>query len=391
MSKKIVLPVHVAACCDTIRQAGRRACPVGGCVRDSLLGRTPGDWDVCTSARPEEIMALFPRTVFTGGRHGTVMVLTDGGPMEVTPFRQEGGYSDGRHPDEVTFGVSLEEDLARRDFTINAMALDENGEIVDLFGGRADLERKLIRCVGDPDRRFSEDALRMFRAVRFAAQLGFELTGETAEAIRRTAAQAARLSPERVKQEVEKLLCSPHPGRVRALFAFGLMERWAEGNLAPVISLTRLPAEPLIRWARLCGSLLNSGAIGSAEAFLAGLRLERRVIRACAAGEALWRAGLPQDDRQWRRALARYGEESCRCAAAMEDSETLLTLEEVLAERPCVRVSDLALSGGDLAALGLSGPAIGEAQRLLLDRVLDRPEDNTAEILRGILAEQGHI
>ena len=156
MTEKIHVPSGVAALRDALIREGFRACPVGGCVRDSLLGRTPEDWDICTSARPERILALFPGSVSTGGAYGTVTVSTDSGPVEVTPFRREGSYADGRHPDRVSFEASLEEDLARRDFTVNAMALDEKGNIVDLFGGRADLERGLIRCVGNPEARFRE-------------------------------------------------------------------------------------------------------------------------------------------------------------------------------------------------------------------------------------------
>ena len=274
MTEKIHVPSGVAALRDALIREGFRACPVGGCVRDSLLGRTPEDWDICTSARPERILALFPGSVSTGGAYGTVTVSTDSGPVEVTPFRREGSYADGRHPDRVSFEASLEEDLARRDFTVNAMALDEKGNIVDLFGGRADLERGLIRCVGNPEARFQEDALRMFRGVRFAAQLGFDLEGETAQAIRRCAPLAARLAPERVGQEVERALLSPRPGLAGGSFQLGLMPglaaRWPEGASA----LAGLPAKRLLRWAGLCACLMENGMIRESAPFLSGLRLE---------------------------------------------------------------------------------------------------------------------
>lgn len=204
-------PAPVAACCGTLRRAGHEACPVGGCVRDLLLGRAPGDWDIATSARPEAVTALFERTVPTGLKHGTVTVLLGGMALEVTTFRGESGYSDGRHPDRVTFGVGLREDLARRDFTINAMALAPDGSVLDPFGGRADLARRLIRCVGEPERRFTEDALRMLRAVRFAAQLGFSLEARTAAALASCAPLLERVSGERIRAELEKTLLSPHP------------------------------------------------------------------------------------------------------------------------------------------------------------------------------------
>lgn len=391
MTEKIHVPSGVAALRDALIREGFRACPVGGCVRDSLLGRTPEDWDICTSARPERILALFPGSVSTGGAYGTVTVSTDSGPVEVTPFRREGSYADGRHPDRVSFEASLEEDLARRDFTVNAMALDEKGNIVDLFGGRADLERGLIRCVGNPEARFREDALRMFRGVRFAAQLGFDLEGETAQAIRRCAPLAARLAPERVGQEVERALLSPRPGLAGGFFQLGLIPglaaRWPEGASA----LAGLPAKRLLRWAGLCACLMENGMIRESAPFLSGLRLEGKLVRACAGGEALWRSGLPREGRQWRHALARWGAAACQAAAARGGGEALSLLDRTLAARPCIRVRDLALSGGDLAALGLSGPGIGLAQRALLERVLDRPEDNNRETLRQFLAETGHI
>ncbi|MFQ9918569.1 MAG: CCA tRNA nucleotidyltransferase [Flavonifractor plautii] len=212
-------------CLDTLA-AGRwtRGLPGGGCVRDLLLGRTPGDFDVCTDARRERVMELFPHTVPTGLRHGTVTVRTEDGPVEVTTFRREGGYADGRHHrTRWTSDATLAEDLARRDFTVNAMALDENGMVIDRYGGQTDLFRSVIRCVGDPDRRFAEDALRMLRAVRFAAQLGFSIEKGTLDAIRRSARRAENLSGERIKAELEKI-CSPPagPGLLRlGLLALG--------------------------------------------------------------------------------------------------------------------------------------------------------------------------
>ena len=217
------IPAGVGGCLDTLRRTGHAAYPVGGCVRDLLLGRTPGDWDVCTDARPERVMELFPRTVPTGLKHGTVTVRTEDGPVEVTTFRREGGYADGRHPDAVDFDATLAEDLARRDFTVNAMALDENGMVIDRYGGQTDLFRSVIRCVGDPDRRFAEDALRMLRAVRFAAQLGFSIEKGTLDAIRRSARRAENLSGERIKAELEKILLSPRPELAGELLRLGLL------------------------------------------------------------------------------------------------------------------------------------------------------------------------
>ena len=195
------IPGGVRACLDTLRRTGHAAYPVGGCVRDLLL------------------------------RHGTVTVRTEDGPVEVTTFRREAGYADGRHPDAVDFDATLAEDLARRDFTVNAMALDENGMVIDRYGGQMDLFRNVIRCVGDPDRRFAEDALRMLRAVRFAAQLGFSIEKGTLDAIRRSARRAENLSGERIKAELEKILLSPRPELAGELLRLGLLLRGSRLHL----------------------------------------------------------------------------------------------------------------------------------------------------------------
>ena len=195
----------------TLEDAGFEARYVGGCVRDTLLGRPVHDWDIASQALPEDVLRLFPRCVPTGLQHGTVTVLLDGTSAEVTTYRLDGAYHDSRHPDGVRFVRSLADDLARRDFTINAMAMDLSGSITDLFGGREDLARGVIRCVGDAETRFREDALRMLRARRFAAQLGFALEAGTEAAIGRCAGLCAALSRERVREEAEKTLLSDRP------------------------------------------------------------------------------------------------------------------------------------------------------------------------------------
>ena len=378
---------RVAQCCRTLWTAGFEAYPVGGCVRDLLLGRVPGDWDVTTNARPEQVAELFDHVVATGVKHGTVTVVLEEEHMEVTTFRAETGYSDGRHPDAVRFDATLEEDLARRDFTMNAMALGRDGTIIDLFDGQSDLKNGIIRCVGDPVRRFGEDGLRMFRAVRFGAQLGFKLTEDTIEAIRACAGCAEYTAAERVRVEVEKTLYSDRPGRVMQFFSFGLMTRWANGCPADLGGLECLPAQPLLRWAALCARLMAEGCIKTTDDFVRGLKLDGETVRACVAGFELWQQGLPGDDAGWRRALAVRGPEACRASAAMAGERALLQLEAVFYQNPCVRVDQLAISGGDLAQRGLKGTQIGAAQRYLLEHVLDRPEDNQTEILSIKLKE----
>ena len=205
---KISLPAKVARILNTLGEHGYEAYAVGGCVRDSLLGRTPQDWDITTSARPEQVKALFRHTIDTGIQHGTVTVMLDHEGFEVTTYRIDGEYEDARHPKEVAFTANLLEDLKRRDFTINAMAYNEVTGLVDAFDGIGDLERGVIRCVGNAMERFSEDALRMLRAVRFAAQLGFSIEQETQEAIAGLAGNIKKVSAERIQVELVKLLTS---------------------------------------------------------------------------------------------------------------------------------------------------------------------------------------
>lgn len=314
------VPTPVRVCCAALWEAGYEACPVGGCIRDTLLGRPPGDWDVASSALPETVVSLFPRTVPTGLRHGTVTVLLGDMSLEVTAFRREGDYADGRHPDAVSFGVGLREDLARRDFTVNAMALRRDGTLADPFGGQADLDAGLIRCVGNPDRRFQEDALRLLRAVRFAAQLDFTLENGTAAALHRNAGRLDLVSGERVKAELEKILLSPRPELAGELLRLGLLAHLGGRPDCPgLLALREEPPEPVPRWRAFCR--------------LTGFPI----------------AALPVE-RALRRGVLHPEAEAVRA---------------------------LALSGGELAALGLEGPAIGAAQRRLAAHILSHPEDNT--------------
>ena len=218
----INIPQKAAQILRTLNAAGYEAYVVGGCVRDSMLNRVPGDWDITTSALPEQVKELFHRTVDTGIQHGTVTVMMDKEGFEVTTYRVDGEYHDGRHPDAVTFTRSLEEDLKRRDFTINAMAYHPEHGLVDLFGGMEDIDQKIIRCVGNPVERFTEDALRMLRAVRFSAQLGFTVEENTKAALARMAGNLEHVSAERIQTELVKLLVSDHPDYLRTAWETGL-------------------------------------------------------------------------------------------------------------------------------------------------------------------------
>lgn len=368
----IAPPKYVLNILCALDSAGHRAVLAGGCVRDSLLGRRPSDWDIASSASPEEVLALFPRCVPTGIKHGTVTVLSGGGSVEVTAFRAEGGYSDHRRPDSVSFGCPLEADLARRDLTVNAMAMDAAGEITDPFGGRDDLRRRLLRCVGEPERRFDEDALRMLRTVRFSAQLGFEIEPRTLEAIRALAHLASGLSAERVRDELLKTLRSPAPGLVWQLVDLGLLGAClAPGDAsAPREALDVLPI--YARLAHFCRGLELGGYIMSTDRFLAALRFDGETLRRTASAVEVLKSG----SRDWKRLLRDHGE-----AAVLAAHPKNRALRAVLRSGECWELSSLAIGGRELAALGYSGPELGRELRRLLDHVIDCPADNRADIL----------
>ena len=365
-------PKYVLNILCALDSAGHRAVLAGGCVRDSLLGRRPSDWDIASSASPEEVLALFPRCVPTGIKHGTVTVLSGGGSVEVTAFRAEGGYSDHRRPDSVSFGCPLEADLARRDLTVNAMAMDAAGEITDPFGGRDDLRRRLLRCVGEPERRFDEDALRMLRTVRFSAQLGFDIEPRTLEAIRALAHLASGLSAERVRDELLKTLRSPAPGLVWQLVDLGLLGAClAPGDAtAPREALDVLPI--YARLAHFCRGLELGGYIMSTDRFLAALRFDGETLRRTASAVEVLKSG----SRDWKRLLRGHGE-----AAVLAAHPKNRALRAVLRSGECWELSSLAIGGRELAALGYSGPELGRELRRLLDHVIDYPADNRADIL----------
>ena len=219
---KIKLPDNVKMILDRLHEAGFEAYAVGGCVRDSILGRIPGDWDITTNALPQDTKKLFKRTIDTGIEHGTVTIMVGKEGYEVTTYRIDGKYEDSRHPSEVTFTKNLTEDMKRRDFTINAMAYNDEEGIIDRFGGMEDIEKGLIRCVGNPKERFSEDALRIMRAVRFAAQLNYSIEDETKNAISELADTLKNISAERIQTELVKLLLSDHPERLMTAYELGI-------------------------------------------------------------------------------------------------------------------------------------------------------------------------
>lgn len=351
---------------DRLEEAGYEAYYVGGCVRDRLLGRPVHDWDITTAARPETVLTLFDRCVPTGIAHGTVTVLLEDTGAEVTTFRTDGTYRDGRHPEQVTFVGSLREDLARRDFTVNALAMDRTGRMYDYFGGQADLARRLLRAVGDPETRFREDALRMLRALRFSAQLDFTVERETLEAVERCAPLAKALSAERVRDEVEKTLLSPRPELVGEMVRLGLLESYGMRERADLSAICGLPTEPAVRWAALCRAYPNLN--------LEMLRLPKRLAQDAMAAARL---APPADRLGWKRLLSAEGEQRGRMAAALWHERDVV--EEILASGECLWLKDLAVTGKDFPEL--RGPAVGRRLHELLSHVLEHPEANTRETL----------
>lgn len=355
-----------------LEAAGHQAYFVGGCVRDRLLGRPIHDWDVTTSATPDQVLALFDHCIPTGIRHGTVTVLLEDSQAEVTTFRTDGTYADGRHPDRVRFVPTLEEDLSRRDFTVNAMAMDLRGTLFDFFGGRADLEAKTLRCVGDPATRFTEDALRMLRAWRFAAQLDFTLEPATRAAILACAPGAAQLSRERVREETEKTLLSPRPAHVEQLLAAGLLVACGlPGQTADLSGLETLPPEAAVRWTALKLAVLDFAP----EEFRLPAKVCTLITRAVKACQPEF------DELSLKQTIAAHGPEAARVAAILADQEPLF--DKILRSGHCLTLSQLAVKGIDLPHL--SGPQVGQALQALLQHVLQHPEDNEKALLLSLL------
>ena len=425
------LPEDVKRIIEKLQEAGFEAYAVGGCVRDSLLGKIPNDWDITTSALPEEVKGIFPRTIDTGIQHGTVTVMMHRVGYEITTYRIDGEYEDKRHPKEVAFTRKLSEDLLRRDFTINAMAYNEREGLVDLFGGQQDLRDGIIRCVGNAMERFEEDALRMLRAVRFSAQLGFTIEEKTLEAISVLAKNLEAVSEERIQAELVKTVTSPNPQTLRVAYEQGLtavflpeFDRCMEtpqNNPNHIYSVGEhllksmeyIEADRILRLAMLlhdiakpaCKTTDKDGCDhfkGHPERSgeLAGIILKRlkfdnhttdMVTRYCVA-HAL---RINPDRTSMRKALSRYGEDLFPGLFAVQRADVLAQSDyhreekldwlarneadyrEILEKNECVSMKNLAVSGKDLIAAGMKpGKEIGEVLNLMLNEVLEHPENN---------------
>lgn len=368
-----------------LEQSGFEAYAVGGCVRDSLLGRVPYDWDVCTSACPEETLAVFSdfRTVPTGIKHGTVTVIADS-PVEITTFRIDGEYLDNRRPSEVRFTRTLADDLCRRDFTVNAMAADRNGNITDLYGGKADLQEKIIRCVGCAEKRFDEDALRIMRALRFAATLGFELEENTARAVHGQKELLKNIAVERIRVETDKLLlgsCEKILCDYKDVFEVFLPEADITADKAKRISLADNELE--IRLALLLDGL----SAEQAKAAMHRLRCSNSVTAAvCSLVENAGMKLSPASP-DIKRLLNNFGEVPLNRLVRFhrakgnigtaEENELLEKINRIISDGECYSLQMLAVNGADLTSLGIKGKRIGKTLNLLLFDVIDGKIRNT--------------
>ena len=392
----IVLEPGAAALLDELHRAGFGAYAVGGCVRDSLLGLAPHDWDLCTAARPGQVMELFgaQRCIPTGLQHGTVTVKQSGALYEITTFRTEGTYTDGRHPDEVHFVPDVREDLARRDFTINAMAYNEKEGLVDPFGGQADLQSGIVRAVGVPRQRFTEDALRILRLYRFAARFGFAIDPPTAQAAQELCAHLDCVSVERIEEELAKLLAAPAPAAYlnEKILGVVLPELSSEALAAakPVVDACPAGAENLP--IRLAALLLSLGEDGTRRT-LRRLRCSNNRIEETAVLVREAVSGVPVSLNIYaRRLLGRYNLCTVQRLAALgtalqpehaADFAALSELAEQLdADGVCCRVSQLAVNGRDLMAAGVpAGPGIRKVLEALLDGVIREEYPNERQAL----------
>lgn len=432
----IVLPEKVNTIIHTLQENGFEAYAVGGCVRDSILGRVPDDWDITTSATPMETKALFARTFDTGIEHGTITVLIDKDAFEVTTYRVDGKYEDSRHPSEVTFTRSLKEDLLRRDFTINAMAYNDTEGLVDIFGGMEDLQDKTIRCVGNARARFGEDALRILRAVRFAAQLGFEIDEETKDGITELAPTLANISAERIQVELIKMLTSPNPGMLKTAYELGItkvilpefdaMMSTTQENphhkytvgVHTLKAIEAIRADKVLRLTMLFHDIgkpimkkVDENGVAHFKMHdVRGSEMTKQILRRLKFDNDTMNKvvrlvqyhdyRMPAEPKNVRRAMNKIGEDlfpyylEVRMADTLAQSEYLqeekiqnirdvrICYEEILEKKECVSLKTLAVTGSDLIANGMKpGKEIGHVLNKLLEYVIEHPEANDKETL----------
>lgn len=366
---RITLPENAAAIIEHLNINGHEAYAVGGCVRDIIMQREPNDWDITTSARPEQVLELFSEAPFkaipTGMKHGTITVLYNGEPIEVTTFRIDGEYHDGRHPERVSFTLRLDEDLARRDFTVNAMAYSKSSGVVDMFGGENDIKGRLIRCVGDPYKRFSEDALRILRAVRFAAVLGFELDRDTANAALELSERLELISRERICAELSKLFCGKDAARVIDKYGDIISRVIPISGSSDSIFKLRGESLPIILSAALYGS--------EPRQTLFDLRFDKKTIeRVC----TILSNPAVNDYTAAKELCAAVGIDAARDIQKLGYARGELSFEgvgyidRIISENECITIKQLKINAVDLIELGIEPKRISKALSRLLRAVI---------------------
>lgn len=397
------IPGQVEWILKKLRAGGFEAYAVGGCVRDALLGRTPEDWDITTSAKPEQVKQLFGRTIDTGLQHGTVTVLRDHVGYEITTYRIDGEYEDGRHPKAVFFTADLKEDLRRRDFTINAMAYSHETGVVDLFDGMGDLKNRVIRCVGDPIERFTEDALRILRAVRFSAQLDFSIETKTYEALAVMAPSLSHVSKERIQAELSKTLLSSHPGQILLVQSLG-MDRYLTDSFPAIFQPSQegerkvfhtekaperasmLRADKALRWA----AFLSGCGGREAVELLRQLKLDNETISSTETYVKWMTQPFRAEPVFLRRVMSQMSEERFdgllelkKIYLQEENADEIRRLSRSIRRSgDCIRIKDLKISGKDLIAAGMKpGPELGDILNKLFESVLEQPKRNEREQL----------
>ena len=398
----IDLPKNVENIIGSLEEHGFEGFAVGGCVRDSLLKKTPTDWDITTDALPEDMKKIFKKTFDTGIAHGTVTVLMDGVGYELTTYRIDGNYSDGRHPDSVSFSKNLSEDLCRRDFTVNAMAYSHNKGIVDLFDGRKDLQNGIIRAVGDAKKRFDEDALRMLRAVRFAAQLGFKIDDDTFEAIKEKAKLLSNVSKERIFVELNKSLCGDFAQNIKMVYTSGLY-RYIGKEFAKLdeniydFYPRKFPNKKHMYWAAFLENIENTEAV---KKILFELKSDNATRNNTYLLVKELKNPLPSSDEDIRWSLHRIGPDLFYdyIEILKTDKKNVDILDKIdtienrysliLKENHAYEISMLDITGKDLMDIGISkGPKIGEVLEFLLKKVIENPLNNEKSSLLRLAKE----
>lgn len=386
----IKIPKNQEYVLNTLTKNGYEAYIVGGCVRDSLLGKTPDDYDVTTNATPDVIQSLFPKTVPTGIAHGTVTVMIEKEPIEVTTFRSESGYSDSRHPDVTKFETDIKYDLSRRDFTVNAMAYNNEKGLVDLYGGRKDLENKILRAVGEPEKRFGEDALRILRLFRFAAKLGFSVEDNTRKAAIKLKDGLKKISRERIFTELYKTVSAEKPSALLPLLRAGGLEFLGVKNQVDFEKIKSYQTNP-----DLAFFAFGYTATDNIKEFLSELKVSNKLKNYCLTLERLSSLPIPKSRADIKEMLNISSPDIFSDYSVFVRQGNLADeAKDIIIKKEPYRISDLRINGEQLKKIGIKGIKIGESLELMRKYVIINPEKNnekdlTDYLLSGILLKEG--